>query len=248
MLRVLLLVATLALAGEAPACQLTIPAPLAALDDSLFVLTGTVREIVGPVVSSDVTGQAFGLRVAVTENLHSPTGPASPTVDVFEYNLGGACDAIGISRADLEHRLPPGTAVRIIARAARKVPAAGSGAPPRLEAGPYNAHALLAPIYREDPVSASLSRTYDFATPIDINRYEKLDAARFDWFWYRGVVEFEAMKELLRLERARDDAQRTAILRRARRIPGIRSLDFAGLVRTYVREPGVAAALSRELQ
>jgi hypothetical protein len=247
MLVALSLLAAVAVAGGANACQLTIPAPLAAFDKSLFVLTGTVREIVGPVESNDVSGLAFGLRVAVTEDLYSPVALA-PTVDVFEYNLGAGCDAIGLSRADLERRFPPRVAVRIIARAAQKLPAAAVGEPSRLEVGPYNAHALLAPSYPEEPVWASLAGVYDFAKPIDVHRYEAIDAARFDWLWYRGLVEFEAIKELLRLDRARDDTERAAVLRRAHRIPGIRSLDFAGLVRTYVRDPRAAAALRRELE
>jgi len=230
------------LTGEAVACQLTMPARLAAFDDSLFVLTGTVQEIVGPIVSDNVTGEAFALRVRVTENLHSPQ-PGAAVVDVFQYNLGAGCDAIGMSRSDLAVRFPPGTAVRVVARAARKVPPARSGAPLRLEAGPYNAHALVTPIYPEEPLSASLAGVYDFAVAIDVDRFERIDARRFDWLWYDGVVQFEAIKEVLRLERAGTEAERVAILDRAQHNPATRTLDFAGLVRRFVEDPAVAARL-----
>ena len=242
MLRALALASFIMIASEAPACQLTMPAPLAAFDASLFVLTGTVREIVGPVVARDVTGEAFALRVAVDERLHSPE-PVAGVVDILEYNLGAGCDAIGMSRADLRNRFPPGTRVRIVARAATKVPAARAGEPTRLEAGPFNAHALLGPIYSEEPLSASLAGVYDFATPIDIARLERIDAKRFEWSWYDGVVGFETIKELLRLETARTDAERVAILRRIRNLPSARSIDFDGLVRTHVRDSAIAAEL-----
>jgi len=236
----------LALGGEATACQLTMPAPLAAVDETMFVLTGTVREVVSVANASDVRGEAFGLRVEVGENLHSPA-PLAGVVDVFEFNLGAGCEAIGMGRAELERRFLPGTGVRVVARAARRLPAAAVGAPARLEAGPYNPYPVLAPVYPEDPLSASLAGIYDFATPIDVDRYERIDAARFDWFWYDGLVGFEAIKEVLRLGRARDDAERVAILRRIRHLPSARFLvDFDGLVRRYVDDPAVGAALRRE--
>lgn len=247
MLRALALLSVLCVAGEAPACQLQIPAPFARFDNSLFVLTGIVREIVGPVDSADVRGEVYALRIAIDETLHSPRALGA-TVDVFEYNLGGACDALGIDRESLERRFPLGTAVRVIAYEALLVPPATGAAALRIEAGPRNPHSLVAPIYPEDPVPAALTGTYDFVKPLDINHFENLDAARFDWFWYQGMVQFEAVKELLRLESARDDAERVEVLRRARRIPNVRSLDFAGLVRAYVRDPAVASALAGELE
>ena len=236
----------IALGGDATACQLTMPAPLEAIDETMFVLTGTVREIVRAVDASDVRGEAFGLRVEVRENLHSPA-PFGRIVDVFEFNLGAGCEPIGMSRTELEGRFAPGTDVRVVARAARRLPAPAAGAPARLEAGPYNAYAVVGPVYPEDPLSASLAGSYDFATPIDVARYERIDAERFDWFWYDGLVAFEAIKEVLRLGRARDDDERVAILRRVRHLPSARfSIDFDRLVRRYVDDPAVAAALSGE--
>jgi hypothetical protein len=242
LLRTLVLSATVFAASAAPACELTIPAPVAAFDDSLHVLTGTVRAIVGPIASDDVRADAYALRVAVTENLHTPE-PVTQIVDILEYDLGAGCDPIGKSRADLERRFPPGVRVRVVAKVATKVPAAPAGTPTRLEVGPLHAHVLLGPIYAEEPLSASLAGVYDFATPIDIARLERIDAERFIWSWYDGVVGFEAIKELLRLARASADHERVTILRRLRRLPSARAMDFEGLVQTYVRDPAVAATL-----
>ena len=245
MLRTTVLTLLTIAAGEAAACQLLMPPPFAAFDESLFVLIGDVREIVGPVESSDVAGDAFGLRVRITEHLHSPH-PVTGLVDVFEYNLSAGCEALGLARQDLERQFPPGTAVRIIARAATRLPAATGDAPQRLEGGPFNAHTLVGPIYPGEPLSASFAGVYDFATSIDVGRYERIDAERFNWFWYRGLVAFEMMKELLRLERARDDAERLSILRRVRRIPLDHAVDFDALVARYVEDPASAAARDAE--
>jgi hypothetical protein len=220
------------------------PAPLAAFDESLFVLTGTVRDIGGPIAADGITGDAYAVRVTVEESLHAPA-PVTRVVEVLEYNLGAGCDAIGISRADLERRFPPGGRVRVVAKAATKVPAAPAGAPIRLEAGPYHAHVWLGPIYPEEPLSASLTGVYDFATPIDVARLERIDAGRFIWSWYESLVGFEAIKELLRLENARTDSERVAILLRVRNLPSTRSIDFDGLVHTYVQDAAAAAPLLR---
>jgi hypothetical protein len=82
--------------------------------------------------------------------------------------------------------------------------------------------------------------------PIDVARYERIDAERFNWFWYRGLVAFEGIKELLRLENARDDTEKLAILRRVRSIPLDHQVDFAALAEHYLEDPQSAAALGAE--
>jgi hypothetical protein len=243
-----LLYATAALtmgASTSSACQLAMQAPLSAFEGSWYVLIGEVSEIVGPVASDDVVGGAFGLRVRITERLHSPE-PVTELVDVFEYNLSAACQALGIAPGDLAREFPPGTSVRVVARAAARLPASAASAPPRLEAGPFSAHALVAPIYGTEPLSASLSGVYDFVTPIDVDRYERIDAARFNWLWYEGLTRFELVKELLRLETASGDSETVPILRRIAHIPVDREFDFRALVARYVDEPASAAALIAE--
>jgi hypothetical protein len=240
-------VAALALpAVPATACQLALQAPLSAFDDSWYVLIGEVTEIAGPVASDDVVGGAFGLRVKITELLHSPE-PVTGLVDVFEYNLSAACEALGIARDDLARVYPPGTAVRVVARAATRIPRFAGNAT-RLEAGPFNAHVLVGPIYRGEPLSAPLRGVYDFATPIDVDRYERIDAARFNWLWYEGLVEFELVKELLRLERVRGDAAATPILRRIGHNPARREVDFPALVARYIQDADTAARLITEIR
>jgi hypothetical protein len=243
------LAAIAALAAHArptSACQLTLQPPLSAFDESWYVLIGEVTEIAGPVASDEVVGGAFGLRVRVTERLYSPE-PVTALVEVFEYNLSAACEALGIARDDLARAYPPGTAVRIVARAAARLPrSAGDGI--RLEAGPFNAHVLVGPIYRDEPLSASLTGIYDFDTPLDVDRYERIDATRFNWVWYEGLVEFELVKELLRLESARGDAGRTPILRRIGRNPLRREIDFPALVARYIEDANAAARLISEIR
>jgi hypothetical protein len=245
MLRTIALPLLCLAAGEAAACQLLMAKPFAAFDESLFVLIGDVREVIGPVTSNEVESDVYGLRVRITEHLHAPE-PVTGLVDVFEYNLSPGCEALGMVREDLERQFPPGTFVRIIARAAARLPAPAADAPHRLEGGPFNAHALIGPLYPEEPLSASFAGVYDFATPIDVARYERIDAERFNWFWYRGLVAFEAIKELLRLENARDDAEKLAILRRVRSIPTDQWIDFAALAEHYLEDPQSAAALGAE--
>jgi hypothetical protein len=232
-------------ARAASACQLAMQPPLTAFDGSWYVVIGEVREIVGPVESEDVVGGAFGLRVRITERLHSPE-PTGSLVDVFEYNLTSACEALGIAPQELMRQYPPGTAVRVVARAASRLPVDPSS-PRRLEAGPYNAHVLVGPIYAGEPLSASLAGVYDFATPIDVDRYERIDAQRFNWLWYDGLVEFELAKELLRLDRARSDAETLPILRRIGHNPLRREIDLAALAARYVQDGDAAARLIAEL-
>ena len=105
---------------------------------------------------------------------------------------------------------------------------------------------LVAPVYPEDPLSASLNGVYDFVTPIDVDRYERIDAARFDWFWYDGLAEFELVQELLRLDRARGDTARLPILRRIGHNPLRRDIDLAALVARYVEDPAAASRLIAE--
>lgn len=219
------------IAGAAAACELTTAPPVSQFDATLYVFIGEVREVVGPVNSEQVVGNAWGIRVEPTQLIAAPAEIAE-TVDVFEFELSPGCEAIGLSAQQVSERFPPGSQLRVVARLSDRLGPAAAASGPRLEAGPFHAPSVLAVRHPDEPPLATL------------------DPSEYEWRSYAGRVTFELVSGLSRLASAQNDAERAAILRRIGTGPLTHpaEIDFAALVQRYIAEPAVADTLLSEFR
>jgi hypothetical protein len=236
--------------GVCSACQLSMPPAWTAFDASEYVFIGEVTGIVGPLESETVRGEAWGLRIKVKEPVHLPRRPAE-YVEVFEYGLSASCEAIGEGRDALLKYYPPGSVVRVIAKESTHFESGLPQGNVRLDGSPFNQRAIVSKVHNDEPIAASASSIYDFKRPFDLDAYEKRRKLRNDayplWFWYRGVVNFEFRKELLRLRNARSENDKAAILERLIRYPrsgeGAADMDYPAMVKMHVSDPERSSAL-----
>jgi hypothetical protein len=230
------------------ACQLTMPSPLTEFDSSEYVFIGEVTDVVGPLWSDRVRGEAWGLRIAVKEKVFLPRSPAT-YVEVYEYGLAASCEAFSIGRESLFKSYPIGSVVRVIAKESTHFASRLPNGDLRLDGGPFNQRAIVSKVYSDEPFFSRASSVYDFRTPVDLDAYEKRRKNSGDgdalWWWYRGVVKFELRKELLRLRNAASASERAVILERLAYYPRSvdAEIDYPMIAKSHIKDPNRRKAL-----
>ena len=220
--RCVLLATLFALASASAALACTWPdLPKSKLDPDLYVFIGEVVGYTDSIKSKSVIGKAFGLKVKVLDVVNIP-GEARDTFEVFPYDQTGNCKSIGYSVSKVMGDFPIGSTVRVIARKAMKIRASVIS---RLEV-----EGLLSISRNDLQFGTSDGKSlFDYSSP-----KRKL-----------GVIEFELLKDLKRLEMAKDAESRVEILKR---LFPLRDywIDYEATVRNFISDPEVRAYLLNE--
>ena len=195
------------------ACQFLPFAPYKFID-SEFVFLGEVighTEPVDFIVNKDLSPRirlddsflkSSGLIVKVTDEVFLPE--KETTFEIFRYELGSMCEALGVEKLKMQEFAPVGSKVMVVARKAIKVPERSGSGRMRLEV-PFSG--IISIVHTLDLTSNSI---YDFRVPFK-NHNER-------WYYHHGRMTFEIRKELYRLEHSPQN-KKAEILDRIHSIP-----------------------------
>jgi hypothetical protein len=144
-------------------CSRPAPPPLTRFDTSSYVFIGEVIDAVGPMTSDAVFGEAWGLRIRVTDEVFLPRKPAQ-FFEVFEYFLTSHCQAGGMDRDRALAFFPIGSVVRVIAWESTRLESVLPNRNLRLDGRPFNQRAIISLVLDDEPVPATstsiFSRTW----------------------------------------------------------------------------------------
>jgi len=196
-------------------------------DRELYVLVGEVIGETEEVESGNVIGKVKGVKVKPVDIIYAPL----PTIDYYEFFKFGVtswCADTGRRR-----NFPPGTRLRIIAKEADLIPNRSRDGHIRLQSR------MLERTSIDDPTSSfssSISAIYDYSKtlpPFLLNPKtfeDSLLRSAFSDFYH-----VEVSKDLLRLESAKSEIERLAVLERLLYCP---TVDFHRLIDPALGERG----------
>ncbi|MCK4307961.1 hypothetical protein KAW50_07045 [candidate division WOR-3 bacterium] len=192
--KILLLIFAILLPHISVACEIRIQPPTR-FDTTEYIFIGEVIDIVGPLESERVKGEAYGFLVKVKQTVFLPDSSTN-YFEVYDYGITPSCSPEGIPKDFLSDS--KGCEVRVIGKESEFFAS-------RLEAGKIRLDAWL--INRGN--QGSITRNFNNITSAtSVFNYKKDSEAG------RELLYFEARKDLLRLKNASSDEEKIKILRR----------------------------------
>jgi hypothetical protein len=178
------------------ACEVRLCFPTE-FDTTEYVFIGRVVDVVGPLRTDIVVGDAYGLLIKAEQVVSLPDSSID-CFEVFSYGITPSCTPEGRSRTFLSDAFPIGSEVRVIAKRSRFFPSTQSGDTTRLDAWLLNGGS-----------HGSIARNLnDITSATSVFNYRKSSEAG------RELIQFELRKDLLRLKNARSLREKMIILRR----------------------------------
>jgi hypothetical protein len=222
-------------------CTLAI-SPLKGFDKSEYVFIGEVFEVVGPFESEKFFGKAWGLRVKVVEPIYIPKAP-SRYFEVFDYGLASDCSTLGMPKDEISKSYPIGSIIKVIAKEAKLLPSTSSDDNLRLEIFTGSLGSISRNSYEDGKPMTSAHTVFDYRA------YKKTPPK--DWVEdiqtaYYFLPQFEVRKDILRLERAKTQAEKIKILERMLYYPNCCNLDYHQIVKTYINAPNIRRTLIKK--
>ncbi len=168
--------------------------------------------------------ETVGLAVKVIDSVYLPKVPAE-NFEIFLYDLIASCSVEGKTLDDLKRLFPIDTEVRVIAKVAEFVPRLANDKTIQLEVRPSEPNSIIANtdksgIRMTSGISVFIYKDYSY----DMNGYSVSNYL---------LPSFEVRKDLLRLEQAKTQLDRNAILDRLFHAPSNSDLYMSGLFNTY---------------
>ena len=186
-------------------------------DPSEYIFSGEVVGYVGPVRPRYVAGEAWGLLIKAGGSVHLPKTPVGH-FEVFRYFRQDDCSLSGASKEQLMQLYPAGSKLLVIARES-KVEAATSETNLRLVIDSATGELLWKMPNHESDISPASE--YDYRTS-----QEKES----------GRPVFELRKDLLRLNEARSESEKLAILERLVYYPPWLLIDYRTIAELHVKD------------
>ena len=184
-------------------------------DRDSYVFLGKVKGYTAPATIQGSPSKFFGLKVKATD-LVFPTGGPDEYI-VFPMRMMADCTRGGFGIDELKATYPIGSEIRVIGRTAKKIEVS-STEQVVLEAGFQNHTSVSLNPLDESKGRSSISTEFDYSLATD-----KFLDSRAERFHY---VAFEVQKDLVRLERAKSDAERQSVLNRLKKAPDYAQLSF----------------------
>lgn len=212
------------------ACSLLIGNPTE-IDEEEYVFIGRVVRPVARPGCVEAGDECWGVVVSLVDEIQLPV--RSPTYAVFPFGLATQCARVPAGGELIRERYPPGTEVRVIAKAPAEgvMPGAVDSALLRhLEVSAYSVGQLA--------VNSGELRS----TKSGVVRFEDLPVT----FSRRGLQSFEYRKELVRLRTAAGSEERLEILRRLAHYQDFRHRNvYRGFLRRHLEDEAQIESLLR---
>ncbi len=223
--KILLLIFAILLPQISIACEIRIRPPTK-FDTTEYLFIGEVIDIVGPLRSERVKGEAYGFLVKVKQTVFLPDSSTN-YFEVYDYGITPSCSPEGIPKDLLSGS--KGCEVRIIGKGSEFFPS-------RLDDGKIRLDAWL--LNREN--QGSITRNFNNITSAtSVFNYKKDSETGIE------LLYFEARKDLLRLKNASSDEEKIKILRR---LMGFRTYFkwFPNVLETHISDEKVIQMLNQE--
>ncbi|MCB1023503.1 MAG: hypothetical protein KDB79_03880 [Acidobacteria bacterium] len=195
---------------------------LSEFDYTEYIFIGEVIDYTTAVESKELRSEGFGLVVSIKDLVYLPESPPK-YFEVFQIGLGADCSLWGTSAALLKKRFPIGSEIRVIAKKSKYFPQIEKEII-RLDDDP-NELGSISKNMDENGRNLTSSSSYfsykDFE--FDIDKPSSITS----------LPEFEVRKDLLRLEKAKSNGERTAILNRLSSYSPYRTLSLEDVFDKY---------------
>lgn len=178
---------------------------IAKFDDTQYIFIGIVRGYTEPHESAKLRGQAYGLVVDVKESIYLPRTPKT-NFEIFPISLWADCSLGGRPLEKLKASYPAGSEIRVIAKAAEIITAAGYENVIKLEMRPSDNTDLSLNADRNGRSLTSRDSIFDYKLFVYDSGQDPLGKA--------FLPSFEAIKDLLRLRNSSTQEEKNAVLDR----------------------------------
>jgi hypothetical protein len=176
--------------------------------------------------------KAVGLIVKIKESVFLPETPAAD-FEVFPLELGADCSILGTDETALQRQFPIDAEIRVVAKKTQILPAASDGKNIRLEIRPGEAESIAGNFYENGERMTNVDSIFDYRnfkqpTPADYTEsfMPFLDAKTL-------LPDFEARKDLLRLEKSKSRTEKSQILNRLLYLPIDSRVSLRAMLKKY---------------
>lgn len=195
-----------------------------------YVFFGEVAEFTGPIRSSKVLREAWGLKVRITYGFYLPN-KSGDYFEVYPLGLTNACEMTGTSKEALERFYPIGSKVRVIGVEATQFDSKSADGTIRLTLTEMNG-GLVSRNDINDGFNSTVESDYDYKKDKAHARSAQDKASVFYYFSWLG--DFELRKDLIRLRDTEKESERFAILKRLSDY-SYYHLDYPQLVKNHIQ-------------
>lgn len=204
------------------ACTLSTK-PLGKFDETEYVFIGEVMAYTEPVETKKFQGAAYGLIIKVKENVYLPKMPKA-YFEVFPIQLWSDCSKSGTAIEKLKEEFPVKSEVRVIAKEAEILQNNPANENIRLEDRPGENSSIVVN-FDEKNLRLTTAESY-----FDYKSYKHDDEDSVSKYL---LPNFEIRKDLLRLSRAKNHQEVTAILDKLIFAAPISDLSFSSLLKNH---------------
>ena len=217
--------------------------PLSGFDSKEYVFTGKVIGFVNSLETGRFRRKASGLKVKVDDAVYLPKKPAD-YFEVIPYDLRADCSVAGISLKEISAEFPLNSKVKVIAKEAEILKSTLNGGNIRLEILPGSKGDISKNYFEDGKLMTSAKSIFDYEAFQEITPTDK-STKSFTQFLeaHLSLPDFELRKDFLRLNDAKTETERIAILKRLVYYPDCCIFDFNKLVREYVKDTKVQESL-----
>ena len=221
-------------------CKTILP-EISSFEPTEYVFIGEVVEIVQfeGKPNSD-KGGAFGLKIKVTDDIYSPK--SASFYEVFPLHLTPAC-VQSYEADELKQLFPVGSQVRVVAKETTDSVNQPKKSIIRLDTSPRH-NGSVARNDLSDNLQTSSKSIYDFKN-YNYSVAGKLPENVLVESNMR-LPEFEVRKDLLRLNKAKSEDERTQIIERLVFCPPYVRFSFTSVIQTYIKDSNKVADFEKQ--
>lgn len=198
------------LTGEPTKACSYISAPLVEIRDKEFVFLGEIVGYVGPIKSTKILRDAWGVKVKMEQSIQLPK-PQKGYIEVFPLGLTNACELTGSSKERLQKYYPIGAKVRVAGLEGNWMDGNTTNNQIRLVLTEMN-HGLMARNDLKDGFDTTADLIYNYKK--DRTHTRKAQDSAAIMYYYAQVGDFELRKDFIRLLAAKTENEKHAILKR----------------------------------
>jgi hypothetical protein len=195
-----------------------------------YVFFGEVTGFVGPIKSSRILEDAWGLKVRISHGFNLPNR-SGDYFEVYPLGLTNACEKTGTSQEALNEFYPPGSKVRVVGMKAVQFDSIATDGTIRLSLTEMNG-GLVARNDLNDGFDSTVESVYDYKKDKAHTRSAQDQAAVY--YYYSWLGDFELRKDLIRLQNSTKESERFTILKRLSDY-SYYHIDYERLVKSHIQ-------------
>lgn len=205
--------------------------PMVKFNPQEYVFYGEVVAVVGPIKSSKILRDAWGLKLKVTHGFNLPNN-FDNHFEVYPLGMTNACEKTGISSEALQRFYTIGSKVRVVGVEDTWFDSKSADKIIRLFITEMNS-GLIARNDMNDGFDSTIEAVYDYKKDKTHSRSDQDKAAIFYSDSWLG--DFELRKDLIRLQEAKKEAERFTILQRLSDY-SYYHIDYEQLLKNYIQD------------